>query len=95
VFSQSAYGSAGQSAEVKLDLVHVAPSPVFARFDGSDDGMPHGAKMFRCVFVLRRIAATDVTTDHAKPEMNPDISHLQAFFAATRVRFDIFYLASV
>ena len=95
MFSQSAYDSEGQSAEVKFDLVDVAPSPVFARFDGSDDGMSHGAKMLRRVFVLRRIAATDVTADHAEPEMNPHVSHLQAFFAAPCVWFDVLDLAGV
>src|SRR5580692_11213943 len=41
-------------------FVHVAPDPVFSRLDRTDQGMPPMLKMFRGVFVLRRIATTHV-----------------------------------
>jgi hypothetical protein len=65
VASQSENGSDGQSIEFKLDLIDEAPTPVFARLDRSHDGMFGRVEMFGRVFVLRRIAATDVATDHA------------------------------
>jgi len=49
-------------------------------------------KMFRGVFVFGGIAASHMTATHAKPEMDPDIPHLQAFFAAARVGTDILNL---
>jgi hypothetical protein len=95
VFSHSANDSAGQSAEVKFDLVHVAPAPVLSRLEGPDDGVTRGVIMLRRVFVLRRVAASNVAADHAKAKMYPDIAHLQAFFTATRVRFDVLNLAGM
>jgi hypothetical protein len=41
------------------------------------------------VFVFRIIAAADVPTDQAKPQMNPGIAHLQAFLAALAAGFDL------
>jgi hypothetical protein len=95
VFSHSANDSAGQSAEIKFDLVHVAPAPVLSRLKGPDDGVTYGVIMLRRMFVLRRVAASNVATDHAKAKMYPDIAHLQAFFTATRVRFDVLNLAGM
>jgi hypothetical protein len=47
-----------------------------------------GMKMFRGVFVLRGIAATDVTTTQTQAQMHPTVAHLKAFFAAFTLRFD-------
>ncbi len=41
------------------------------------------------VFVLGRVAATDVTATQAQPEMDPMIAHLQAFLTAAGMRFYI------
>ncbi len=48
-----------------------------------------GMKVFCGVFVFGGIATPDVATDHAKPEMNPGVTHLEAFFAAARMGFDV------
>jgi hypothetical protein len=95
VFSHSANDSAGQSAEIKFHLVHVAPAPVLSRLEGTDDGVTCGVIMFRRMFVLRRVAASNFAADHAKAKMHPDIAHLQAFFTSTSVRFDILNLIDV
>jgi hypothetical protein len=95
VFSHSANDSAGQSAEIKFDLVHVAPAPVLSRLKGPDDGVTYGVIMLRRMFVLRRVAASDVAAYHAKAQVHPDIAHLQAFFASPCVRFDILDLVDM
>jgi hypothetical protein len=40
------------------------------------------SEVFRGVFVLRRVAAADVTTNLAKAQMNPRIAHLQTLLAS-------------
>jgi hypothetical protein len=81
-------GSAGHSREVKLDLVDVAPSPVFTRLYRSHDGMFSAAKVLGRMLVLGRIATADVTTVKTETKMNPSVAHLQALFAPFGVRFD-------
>jgi hypothetical protein len=41
------------------------------------------------VFVLRRVAATDVAADQAQPQVNPGIARLQAVLATVRARLDL------
>jgi len=72
-----------------LHLIHKTPHPVLARFDGLHDGMFCGVKMFRCVLVFGRIAASDMAALAAKPQVNPTIAHLQAFFATCALWPDI------
>jgi len=95
VFSQWANERTGQSAEFKFNLIDVAPSPVLAGFDGPDNRMTYSMIVFCRVFVLRRVTATHMATDQAKAKVYPDIAHLQAFFAAAGMRFDILNLAGV
>jgi len=57
--------------------------------------MTYGPKVFRRMFILRRIAAADVAACHAQAQMHPCIPHLQAFLASTRMRFDIFDLTDM
>lgn len=52
-------------------------------------------EVLRRVLVLRRIAATDVTTDTADAEMHPLIAHLQALLTTLRTRGDILNLIQV
>jgi hypothetical protein len=85
VLSHSENGSSGHSGEIKFHLVDVAPTPVFAGLDGSHDGVVHGMKMLGSVLVLGRIAAAHVAADHAQPEMDPGVAHLQALFTAVGV----------
>ena len=45
-------------------------------------------EVFRGMFVFGRIAAADVTTGETLAQMDPGVTHLQAFFAASAARFD-------
>jgi hypothetical protein len=47
-------------------------------------------EMFCGVFIFRRIAAGDVATDHAHPQMDPSVAHFHAFGADTGVRLQAF-----
>jgi hypothetical protein len=67
------------------DLVDVAPDPVFSGFDRTHEGMCGVVEVLGGMLVLRGIAATDVSADHAHAEMNPGVAHLQALFANMRV----------
>jgi hypothetical protein len=51
--------------------------------------------MLRRMFVLRRVAASNMAANHAKAQVDPYIAHLQAFFASPRVRFDILNLVDM
>src|SRR5437763_11980824 len=88
VVSQSAYESSGHS-ELNCHLVDKTPAPVLARLNGSHDRMLHGVKVLGRVLVLGRVAAADMPACHAQAQVHPDIAHLQAFLAATRMRFDV------
>src|SRR5438045_3642963 len=46
-------------------LIYVAPHPIFSRLEGLDDWMAGIVEMLTRVFVLRVIAAADMTTDFA------------------------------
>jgi hypothetical protein len=67
---------------LNLDLIHVTPPPIFAWFKGLNDGVLGCMKMLGGMFVLGGIAATDVATLEAQPEVNPRVAHLQAFLAS-------------
>jgi len=95
VFSHSENERSGHSAEFKFDLIHVTPAPILSRLDGPDDGVAYRVKMLCRMFVLRRIAAPDVAANHAKAQVHPDIAHLETFFAAPCVRFDILDLVGM
>jgi len=57
--------------------------------------------MFGCVevlgrmFVLGRIAATHMATAQAQSQMDPNVTHLQAFFATARMRSHILNLVGM
>jgi hypothetical protein len=50
---------------VQLDLIHITPAPVLARLDRLHNGVLTSVKMFRGVFVLGGIAASDMAADQA------------------------------
>jgi hypothetical protein len=62
------------------DLIDVTPQPVFARLEGLDDRVLGSVEMLRRVFVLRTVAAADMTASFAEAKMNPRVAHFQAFF---------------
>jgi hypothetical protein len=66
----------------KEGFVDVAPAPVLTRFERLHDGVLGLVKVLGRVLVLGRITAADVATDQALPQMDPGVSHLQAFLAA-------------
>src|SRR5262249_60943704 len=79
-------------------LIHIAPTPVFARLEGLDDGMLDLMKMLGGMPILRRIAAPDVSAFQAQAQMHPGIAHLQAFlaaFAAGSDFLDLFQMSTV
>jgi hypothetical protein len=79
----------------ELYLIHKAPHPVFAGFDGLHDGMFGRVEMFRCVLVLGRIATPNVAALAAKPQVHPIIAHFQTFFASLCVWAHILNVAGV
>jgi hypothetical protein len=81
--------SSGQSTEFNFDLIQIAPAPILTRFLRPDDRVTGGAKVLRRMFILRRVATSDVAANHAKAQVHPDIAHFEAFFASPCVRFDI------
>jgi hypothetical protein len=50
--------------------------------------MLRAMKVLGRVFVLRRVAAAHMAAFQAQTQMDPGVTHLQAFLAATRVRSD-------
>jgi hypothetical protein len=52
-------------------LVHIAPEPMLARLEGSNDGMTCRREMLRRVAPRRVVTAPNMTASHAHPEMYP------------------------
>jgi hypothetical protein len=59
---------------------------VLARFERLDDRMMRREEVLRRVLVLRRVAAADVATVQAPPQVDPAVAELEAFLAAVRRR---------
>jgi hypothetical protein len=53
--------------------------------------MSRRVEMFRGVLVRRIVAASDVTANFAKPQMNPPASGFQTIFAPVGARSYLFY----
>jgi hypothetical protein len=67
-------------------IVNVAITPIFAFFKRFDDRVVGRVKMFRRVFIGRRIAAADVTANFAESQMKPTVARFQTIFAAVCAR---------
>ena len=76
VASHSEKGKAGQSGEVEFEFIDIAPTPIFAGFQRSDDRMLRSMKMLGRMFVFGRVATTDVTAVHTQTEMHPPVTNL-------------------
>ena len=63
-------------------LVLVTPRPVFSRVERRHDRVIFLVKMFRRVFVTRRIAAPDVAAFKANAQMHPLVVVLNTLLAA-------------
>jgi len=77
------------------DFVGIAPHPVFAWLEGTDDGMFIVAVVSGGVFVLGRIAATHMAAGEAEAQMDPGVSHFKTLFATSTARFDFVNLIEV
>jgi len=71
----------------RIELIHhyfvdVAPAPVFAGLEGSDEGVLGGVEMFCGMTIFRRVAAANVAADQAQAKMHPRVAHQEAFLAA-------------
>jgi hypothetical protein len=85
---QSGFGS-------DFGLIHIAPTPVFARLERFDDGVLGRVEMFGGVTVGRAIAASDVAAHETEAKVDPLSADLQAIFATLRRRSDILYFFDV
>ena len=70
-------------------FVDITPAPPFRWIKGFDDRVPGRVKMFCCVPIWRLVAATDMATGAADPQMQPGIARFQAFFAPWRARNNV------
>lgn len=76
-------------------IIYVAPTPVFARLNGLDDRVIRCMEMFRRVFVLRGVAAADMPTFQAEPQVDPSIPRLQAVLTALGAGSNSAYLVEM
>jgi hypothetical protein len=72
----------GRSLELHHHLVDEAPAPVFSRFERSHDRMPCRPKVFRCMLVLRIVAAADMAAGSAEAKMHPSVAGGETLFTA-------------
>jgi hypothetical protein len=86
---------ARSSGVLHLDLVGVAPAPVFARFEGLDDGVFGLVEVFGGVAIRRAIATTDMSAREAQTQVDPTGADLQAIFASLRARRHLVDLVEV
>jgi hypothetical protein len=68
---------------------------VLARLERLDDGMMSGMKMLGGMLVLGTVAAADMATLEAKPQMDPGVAHFEALFAAFATGFNFLDFAEV
>src|SRR5260370_12196982 len=82
----AADGPAGGS---EVDLVRVAPAPVFTRLERPDDRVVHLVEMGGCVPVRRAVATAHMAARHAQPEVHPAAPGLEAVLATVRAGGDL------
>src|SRR5258708_17238978 len=75
--------------QLEHQLVRVAEKPVLTRLEGLDHRMLRGVVVLGGVLVLRTVAAADVAALHAEAEVDPDVTHLEAFLAAVAAGRDV------
>src|SRR6266481_7807458 len=79
-------GKAGQA--VHDEIVEVAVRPLLVWLERPDGRMAGLVEVLRRVLVRRIVAAADVTASHAEPEVDPLVSRVEAFLAASAARLD-------
>src|SRR6202140_1817357 len=75
--------------KIEHHFIDVTPAPTFRRIVGLDDRVPGRVKMFCSVPVWRLIAATDMATNAADPQMQPGVTGFQAFLTPRRARNNV------
>ena len=98
------FGSTGGGDNVVPDdvsgrnVVHKAPDPSFFRLNGTDERMLRAMKVLRRMFVLRRVAATDMPTFEAQTQMDPPVTGFHTFFTDVLIRtgeFDLIEMGTL
>jgi hypothetical protein len=65
-----------------IEIIRVTPHPVLARLQRVGNGVVRGVRVAGGVLVLGLVAAADLPTGHAHPQVNPGVPQLQALQAA-------------
>jgi hypothetical protein len=81
-----------RSSYIHFHLIDVTPAPLLARLNRSHDRMFRRIEMPRRMSILRRVAASHMTTLQAHPQMHPLAANLQALLATLRRRLYLPYL---
>jgi hypothetical protein len=79
------------------ELVDVAPNPTFAGLDGAHQRMLTFVKMLGRVFVPRRITTTNTSALQTQSQVDPSVTHFDAFFADVFLRagdLDLFEMSA-
>lgn len=74
----------GAIAEIKHDLIDIAPAPAFGRIVTFDDRMTGRVKVPRGVAMRRVVATADMAASSAEAQMHPWRANLQTLLAAKR-----------
>jgi hypothetical protein len=81
--------------DLEPELVDEAPPPVLTRLIGLDQRMAGLVEVVGGVVIGRVVATTDVTADHAHPQMDPPASDALAVLTSVRRRDDLLHLVKV
>lgn len=75
--------------QIVCDLVHIAPAPVLAGFNGPDHWMMQGMEVLSGVLIFGRIAATDMAAGETDSQMYPSVAGFHAIFTNMAGRLEI------
>ena len=75
--------------QIEHNFFDVTPAPPFRWIKGFDNRVPGRVKMFCSVPIWRLVAATDMATGAADPQMQPVVTRFQAFLAPWRARNNV------
>src|SRR5215470_12427959 len=81
-----------RSERFEKEFVGVAPHPLFAGLEGTNQRMFRCVVMLRRVLVRRRVAAADVPASQTQAQMQPTAPAAQTIFAASRAGRDFLNL---
>lgn len=70
-------------------FINITPAPILIRLKGLDDGMPCFMEMPGGVFILRIVAAANMTADEAQSQVDPAFAGCQAFFTSLGARLHL------